>query len=531
MNHDSRTKNSSRNIIFSMIAYIVQIVLGFVVRRYFIYFFCEEYLGINSVFSNVLSLLSLAELGFGTAIVFAMYKPMATGDKEQVRELLQFYKKCYTIIGLVVLGIGLAVFPFMQYFKNKAPNVDVNFYIVYAIYLFNSVISYFFSYRRSLLYTSQRSDIESKVNLALNILASALQILVLFTLQNFYVYLAILGLSTIVNNIIIYIYTDKHYAEYIQKPISALSPDTRKQINKNILAMIYHKIGGAVVYSTDSLLVYFMLGSSVLGKYSNYLLITTYVTALISIITNAIKGSVGNSIASESTDKNLGLFQKLNFIYMWLVSFCTICIFVLSDPFIDIVLTKDPNANLLFDKTIITLIAFNFYFSVSRYMCGTFKECAGLFYQDRYKPLAEALINLVASIVLTYFFGLAGIIAGTIISSISTGLWVEPYVLYKHYFNSNFLKYMLKHLWFTLATIVSAIGTYFVCNFIPNTSIWLLALKFATCIVVSNVFLLACLCFMPNFKSNVGYLKTLAQSVLKRGKDPAPSAPNTDEVA
>lgn len=514
----SRVKNSSRNILFSMIAYIVQIVLGFIVRRYFIYYFCEEYLGINSVFSNILSLLSLAELGFGTAIVFAMYKPMADDDKEKVRQLLQFYKKCYTIIGLIVLGIGLMVFPFMYYFKSKVSNIDVNFYVVYSIYLFNSVVSYFFSYRRSLLYTSQRNDIESKVNLIINIFSSLLQVLILFTIRNYYIYLSVSGIAQILNNAIIFFITEKKYGDYTKKPQSVLDKKTVKEINKNIFAMIYHKIGTAIVYSTDSLIIYFMFGSSTLGKYSNYLLITTYVTSMIAIITNAIKGSVGNSIASETSEKNYHLFKKLNFFYMWIVSFCSISIFILSDPFIDIVLTKNPQTNLLFNRVIITLISLNFLFSVSRYLCGTFKECAGLFYQDRFKPLFEALINLVVSIILSFKWGLAGVVLGTIVSSITTGVWVEPFVLYKYYFKKSCKEYFLKYLWFVIVAIVSGVGTYYLCNLIPSSNLLNLIIKFIICAIIPNCFLLLLLFWIPEFKDNFRFAKNLLLSLLKKQK-------------
>jgi len=235
---ESRTKNSSRNLIFSMLAYIIQIVLGFLVRRYFIYYFNEEYLGLNSLFTNVLSLLSLAELGFGGAIVFAMYKPMAEGDEEKVRQLLYFYKKCYLMIGLIILGIGLCVLPFMDYFKKQAPNVDVNLYVIYLINLFNTVISYFFAHRRSLLYTNQRNDIESKINMVINIALTGMQLVVLIFVRNYYLYISLTGITTILSNALIFFVTQKLYKNYLRKPEAYLDKESKREINKNICAMV-----------------------------------------------------------------------------------------------------------------------------------------------------------------------------------------------------------------------------------------------------------------------------------------------------
>lgn len=517
LKNNSRTKNSFRNLSFSIIAYVIQIILGFFTRRYFIYYFGTEYLGLNSLFSNILSILSLAELGFGTAIVFSMYKPMAEEDTEKVSELLNFYKKCYTIIGFIVIALGFCVLPFMSYFKSKAPNVDVDLYLVYIIFLFNTAISYFFAYRRSLLYTSQRNDIESKINMMFNIVSSGLQLIILLFIKNYYLYILVSGIVSLSNNFVVYGITNRLYSEYLKKPTSKIDSGTKKEINKNIKALIFHKIGTAIVYSTDSILIFVLLGSTSLGKYSNYLLITSYVTTFISFFTAAVRGSIGNSIATESVEKNTKLFSKLNFVYMWLVSFCTVCIFVLADPFIDTVFNKG-STELLFDKTIIILICVNFFTTVSRYMCGTFKECAGIFYQDRYKSLIEAIVNLVSSVIFAKFIGLAGIILGTIISNVFVSLWVEPYVLNKYYMKQSTIKYFFKYTIFVVATVVTALITQFVCNKLPTGGVTLLVARFAICAILPNICLFLCLCWMPEFRECLNYFSKLVTKFTSKKK-------------
>ena len=505
---DSRTKNSTRNIIFSLVAYFIQIVLGFFVRRYFIFYFGEEYLGLNSVFANVLSFLSLAELGFGTAIVFSMYKPMADGDEEKVRQLLQFYKKSYFMIAIIVVVLGLLVLPFMNYFKAQAPNVNANFYVVYLIFLFNSVVSYFFAHRRSLLYTSQRNDLESKINILLNIVLTGLQLVACFA-KNYYIYILLSGIFAIIGNLLVFLITQRKYKKYLEKPQGYLDKETRKTINKNVYSMVFHKIGSIIVYSTDSLVIFMILGAVSLGKYSNYLLVTTYLSTIIGIFTGALRGSIGNSIASESVEKNVALLKKLNFIYFAIISFATIAIYVMVDPFIDVVLTHDASASLVLDKTVLLLICINFFLSQSRYMMGMFKECAGLYYQDRYKSLFEAGINLIVSIVLAYYIGLSGVIIGTIVSNIATSLWVEPYVLNKHYLKESTAKYFGKYLLYTLAMLVSAVVTVFVCNFIVATDFWTLVLKGVVCCAMAGVMLLITMSPHKEFKETLSWGKEI----------------------
>lgn len=527
---ESRTKNSIRNIIFSITAYLIQIILGFLVRRYFIYYFNEEFLGLNSLFSNILSVLSLAELGVGGAIVFSMYKPMAEGDKEKVSALLNFYKKCYLIIGCIVLVLGLCVIPFMGYFKAKAPQVDVNLYMVYLIFLINSVLSYFFAHRRALLYTDQRQDIESKINILINLLQASLQLVVILVIKNFYVYLLCTSLSTLLSNTFVFLITNKKYGEYIKKSASKIDDTTKKEITKNVYAMLFHKIGGVVVFSTDSILIYLLIGASQLGRYSNYALIISCVTSIITLYVSAIKGGIGNSIASRDEKENYKLLNKLNFAHLFIVAFCSICIFVLSDPFINTVLTKDANTSLLLDMGTVLALCLSFYLTQSRSMIGTFKDCAGLFYQDRFKPVFEVVVNLVTSIVLAKWLGLVGIVLGTIISTVSAPLWIEPYVLNKYYYKQNTGKYMLKYLMCLMITMACGVATYFVCALLPIGGVGWLVLRFAVCGLIAGITLFAGFMIVPEFRQSINWGKQIVVGILHRKRKIVVNAECLDEI-
>lgn len=495
----------------------MQIVLGFLARRYFIYYFSTEYLGLNSLFSNVINILSLAELGFGGALVFAMYRPMAEGDEEKVRQLLSYYRKCYLIIGVVILTAGLCVLPFMDYFKSKAPNVNVNIYIVYLLILFNTIISYFFAHRRSVLYASQRSDIESKIAIITKVLLNLAQLLIILLTKNFYLYVGISGLFTLLDNVIVFFVTQKRFKEFIGKPKYTLGVEERQSIRKNVFSLFFHKLGGVIVFGTDSLLIFTLFNAETLGIYSNYMLITSQITTFIGLFIGAIQGSVGNSIASESVEHNKKLFEKLNFAYFAIISFCTACIFALVDPFISVVLVKG-DASLLIDTSVKVLILVSFYLTQSRRMVVAFKDCNGLFYQNRFSPVVESIINLVASVVLAQFIGLAGIILGTIISTIFVPLWVEPYILNKYYFKESTPKYFAKYTLYTICMIICCILTYLVGLLVPQSTVWWLVAKFALCGITAVATILLTMSPFKEFKECIHWSKNIFHNVFQKIK-------------
>lgn len=504
---ENRTKRASKNMIIALISYAIQLVVGFIVRRYFIYYLGEAYLGLSSLFSNILSILSLAELGFGTAIIFAMYKPMAEQDAEKVKQLLQQFKKYYSIIGTIIFVLGISILPVLKYIVGDVGNLDVNLYIAYIIYLVQSVVTYFLAHRRALFGTSQRNDIETTINLICNILLYVLQLISVIVIKSYYAYIISAVLLNIFNNILVLVVTNRQYAEYIGKPLTRLPLDERQSINKNVLAMIFHKIGGVLVFATDSILTTLLVddGLGVLGKYSNYTLITTSITTIMYLLISATKGSMGNAVALKNPEENYKLKKKIEFLYLWLTSFCTICIFVLIEPFINVILTKGNSQSLLLGKEIALLVCASFFLTHSRQITLAYIDVVGLFRPWRFKALFEAIINLVVSIVLGMELGLVGIIIGTLTSTIFMPLWVEPMVLEKHYFkNGKSIKnHWLYFALFVFSTLISGAVTYFACGLIQTDTLWTLIAKFAICAVVPNVMLLLCLWWTPEFKECV----------------------------
>lgn len=509
----TRTQNVKRNLTFNIIKYIVQLILQFVSRTVLVYVLGAEYTGLNGLFTNIFSFLNLAELGIGSAIVFSMYKPLADGDYDQVRTLQRLYKKFYLCIALFVLVVGGVLTPFLDKLISGKPNVDINIYIVYVMYLVNAVIGYISADKRSLLNAMQRNDIENKVNTICIFIMTALQIVVLLLFKNYYIYYSLTIVTTLMECIILQIFAIKKYP-FLKGNTVALEPSVKKNIAKNVAALSFHKIGTAAVFSTDNIIISAFCGLTILGYYSNYALIITSLNLVFSLITSSMQGSVGNLIASTDREYTHRKFEQMNLIFSVLCGFCTVCMFVLFQPFIKAWM---PNDSYLLSFFTMTLICISFYLSKMRSCVLMFKDAAGLFWQDRWKPIVEAVVNLVVSIVLVIYMGLDGVIIGTIVSTLIAPFWVEPLMLYKHHFKLSPKKYFFKYIYNTIITAVIAAASFGICYFIPIGGVWFLILRFAVCIVATMLLLVLAHCWRPEFKEVLQlYVKPILNKIFKK---------------
>ncbi|MCX4313396.1 MAG: oligosaccharide flippase family protein [Clostridia bacterium] len=504
-NEQSRSVNSIRNTVFAAIAYVVKLLAQFVVRFVFIRYFVAEYLGVNGLFTNILNVLSLAELGVGNAIVYSMYKPIAENDTEKIKSLVRLYRNLYLIIALVIIVIGLALIPALPFLIKDAPNVDINLTVVYLLFLAQTAIGYFFAYRRSLVFAYQRNDVESKVSLLAQCILAVTQILIIIFWKNFYAYTAAFVLCNALDAIIVFAVSYKLFPE-IRGKAKKLEKSDSKIIAKNTGAMVCHKLGSAIVFSTDSIIISAFIGAAVLGYYSNYTLITAAMTSVVNLAMTAIKGSIGNLIAQKGADEVYKIYQALNFMLMWLVGFIAIGLIVCFQHFIRL---YTGQAEYVLGFTTMILLCVSFYLTQSRAITNNFKECAGLFWNDRFKPLFESGINLGLDFLLVYFMGINGVIIATIISTIAAPLWIEPYVLYKHYFKESLWHYFVRYLVYTVITLIVGGITYAICYSIPSDGLWWFLLRFAVCIIVPNALFLIIYFKMPEFKYLFGVIKSI----------------------
>ncbi|MBO0454300.1 lipopolysaccharide biosynthesis protein, partial [Candidatus Enterococcus murrayae] len=368
----NRLQYSLLNSSISTIIYVFRLILQFVVRTYFIKFLGAEYLGLNGLFTNILSILSLAELGIGTSIVYSMYKPLADENRQKIRSLMQLYKKAYNYIGLLVGLIGICIIPFLKYMIKSDLSIN-EIYIIYILFLLNSVVSYFFTYKRSLIIADQRSYIVSLNDFIFLLITNIIQIAVLYLYPNFIVYLSIQIFFTFLTNLNISRKTDKDYP-YLKEDIhEKLEPETISEIKKNVIGNVSSKIGGVVVMGTDNILISTFVSLTAVGIYSNYLLLVNSVQNLCKQVTNSITASIGNFAATTSKDKGFELFKRHLFVNHTLIFFSSVVLLNVLNPFIKLWLGPD----FLLSDLNSTLIVFNFIIQVYRNTGFVFIESYG----------------------------------------------------------------------------------------------------------------------------------------------------------
>lgn len=486
-----RTKNSFINLIVSWSTQLANVLLQFILRTVFIHSLTTEYLGLNGLFSNILSYLSFAELGFGTAITFSLYKPLSENDEEIIAGIMNFFKRIYYIVGTFVLVVGLSLMPFITKLINDVPDIPC-IHLIYALWVLNSGISYFFVYKSTLIIADQRKDIVEKNNFVFKIIQLILQILILVLTKNYIFYLFVQIIVTVIANILISIIADKRYPFLKQKKNEKINLDILLEIKKNVGATILHKIGAIVIFGTDNILLSKFFGLVIVGLYSNYYLIINTLTNLVGQIQASIIASVGNLGVTATDEKKIEVFDKYFFINFWIYCFTTSCLASLLNPFIDVWLGKDYLIPIL--MTII--LVFNYFLTGFRSAAATFNNAFGLFWNTRKLPVVESIINIILSIIFSKIFGDIGIFLGTTISSLLTGIWYEPFVLYYEGFHKPPYLYYKRIIEYFLVTIVSMFLFIFLIDAIPFLRLGGLVLKFFVSGIGSNIFL-----FLVYFKT------------------------------
>lgn len=421
-----RTKNSILNILVSFGTQAVSIVLLFISRKVFLNYFTEEYLGVNGLFTELLTVLSLAELGIGTAMMYGLYDAVAKDNQKEICQLMNLYKRLYTTVGLIVIGIGLLMMPFLDYLikDNQIPHIR----LIFLMYLADSAVSYFLSYKQTIIQANQKAYVVSGVTMGIRCCQILLQILSMVVLHNFYVYIAIQIAGQICTNVVLSVVSGKMYP-YIRNNKEGLPAKEKIQsIYQHIKAMALHKFGAVFVSNTDNLIISAFVGLGTVGLYSNYKMVLNSLKLAMSYVYNAFTAGIGNLAATESGEKVHQTYNCLNFVMSMLYGWAACCLWLLFNPFIS---TFFGEKFVLADGVVAIIVA-DFYIHGMRQMTLRFRDGMGLYWYDRYKPFFEVVINLTVSLLLVKKYNIAGVLLGTIISSLLTNFWVEPYVLFRH---------------------------------------------------------------------------------------------------
>ncbi|MGQ3376824.1 lipopolysaccharide biosynthesis protein [Priestia endophytica] len=505
-----RTRSSIKNLAFAMVGQTIGIIVSFVSRLVFIRILSTEYLGLNGLFTTLLSILSLVELGVGPAMTYSLYKPLAEKNTEKVKSLMQLYKKAYTVIGIVVLVLGISLVPFLHLFIRDMPDIP-NIYLIYMMFVTNSAISYFFSYKRSLIITDQKRYIATYYRYTFFTILNIVQIGVLITTHSYILFLLCQIIATFTENIFVSRKANLMYPFLKEKNIFKLDKSSTHEIFKNIKALVVHKLGGVVITSTDNLIISRFVGLSWVGLYSNYLLIINALNLVIAQVFSSITASVGNLGVTESKEKTNSIFNVVFFLNFWIYGFCSAVLISVINPFIEIWIGKEY----LLKESIVIVVILNFYLTGMRQSVLTFKEAMGLFWYDRHKPIFESIINLVLSLILVKSLGIVGVFIATSISTVTTCFWIEPYVLYKYGLKVSVSSFFGKYLIYTLVTGITSIITLNIAQLMYKDSIITLILSMLVSVSIPNIIFLLLFWKTKEFNFLYSLVKTLLNKRIK----------------
>lgn len=455
-----RTQNSIKNFVVGIGGNIINLALGFFSRYFFLLILSVEYLGVSGLFSSILTMLSFAELGVGTAIVYSLYKPLAEDNTDEIKAIMQFFKKIYNIIGIVVLTVGMALLPFLDFFITDRRGIE-NLELIYALYVFNTAMSYFFSYNRSLLTADQKAYKLAVTDYLYKVLHIVGPILTLWMTHNYIVYLCTQIVITFFWNIIVYYKVQQQYPILQDRQKRKISESVKRDITKNTAAMMIYKVAIVVTSGTDNLLISRFFGLAEVGLCSNYTLVIQNMTSLLSQGINAITASVGNLSATENDDKKYRIFKVIFFTNFWIYSYASIGLFFCLNPLITFCFGKEY----VVSNSILIPMVVSFFLLGMQSTTTLFRDAQGLFWQGKLRPIAQTVVNLGSSIILVKLTGEVGMIFwGTAISRLTTNFWYDPYVVFKNGFHKPLYPYF-KRYGIYVVSILPLIG---VCNYIVH---------------------------------------------------------------
>ncbi len=477
-----KSKNATRNIMYGMVLKIYQMFMPFVMRTVIIYYLGAEFLGLNSLFNSILQVLNLAELGVGSAMVFSMYKPIAENDKEKLCALLNLYRKYYRIIGTLILIIGIAIVPVLPKLISGSLPAEVDLYILYFLNLSATVLTYWlFAYKNSLLQAYQRADVVSKVFIVTDTFKYILQIVSLIIFKDYYLYCIVLLVSQIMNNIMTAYAAKRRYPDL--EPKGHLAKDEQKIINGKIKDLFTTKLATTLLSSGDTLVISAMLGLIMLAMYQNYYYLISAVLGCFTIIHTAITAGIGNSLIVDTMEKVKKTFNMLFFGIIWLLTFCVGCFLSLMQPFMEMWVGKEL---MLKDTIVILLVIYFCVYELTQFF-SVYKEAAGIWHQDRFRPLICSIINIILNLIFVQKWGVYGVVFATIISSGCVSLpWVIHNV-FKYILEENPVAYLQKFLKYVLLGILINTLIGIITAKIHLPIIMDLGIKLIICISVINI--------------------------------------------
>ena len=463
-------KNVKRNMVANAVSSGIRLLFPFLNRTLFLWLLGPAYLGLNGLFSSILGVLILAELGFGTAVVCSMYKPVADDDRELLCAYLGFYRTVYRCVGTVIFVIGLALLPFLGKLVHGSVPPDIDLHILYLIHLVNTSASYFlFAYRGVVLGAHHRNDVITNIRTGVSVAQYIAVFLVLLVTRNYYHYVLATVVFTVLQNVLLVKASRRYFPDI--EPRGKLPPELRRRVVSDVKSIFPHKVGGMVTHSTDNLVISAFLGLVAVAAYGNYYYVVTTVAGLVAIVYSSMTGGFGNKIYTESKADNFRLFMKMNRLSMSVVLVCAALMIALYQPFIRIWTKNDPE--LVRHALTPILMVLYFYVMQSRQVLVTFKAAASLWKQDRWKPIVAGAVNLTTNILFVIFlpdaYKLDGVVFSTIIAFMFIQIPWESHVVFTAFFGkSESRAYWRDQAAFAAAALALCAAAWFASHFIQS---------------------------------------------------------------
>lgn len=454
-----RKRNSIFNIIGSLGSNFVVMVFNFITQAVLIKTLGVEYSGVNGLFTNILTMLSIAELGIGTTIIYKLYRPIADDDKETIKAWMKFYKICYRFIAIIVTIIGLLIIPFIPNIVGEV-NIKESITILYLVCLLDTVLSYLMTYKRSLLYADQRNYIINFVHIGYTVFMNVAQIVILLLVKEYIYFIVIKLLFRILENIILNRIVNKKYPYILEKSENITKAES-KDVFERIKAILLQKISFVINKGIDSITISMILGVTSVGYYTNYNLIVTAICNIIYQIVSSMTASVGNLLTENNTDKTYDIYKKLNMFNSYITAVAIVGFSCVATPFITVWLGEE----FILSNLILISFAYYIYADSIRRSITIYKEAAGICKEDQFMYVIMTVINLIASIVLCKIIGIAGVILGTAISYTFLIVYSYPKYIFKPIFKKEKREYYKENGKYLLFMIFSTVISYIVCSF------------------------------------------------------------------
>lgn len=511
----NRTKKATRNIIVSLLGYFCVVISGFITRTAILKYMGIEMVGIGQLFSNIFMMLSYSSLGLETSIVYSLYAPLQKQDENKVRIIMDFYKKCFRYVAICIGLLTLIFLPIIPYMVKDSESIK-DIYLILVLYGLTSASSYFYAYKRSIIIASQDRYLSTLFTDVSAVLKLVLQVLIISIVQDYTLYM-LTNVIVVISNILVACLADRRYPYLKEKITGGLDKEEKKDLVKTTAAMIEQKLGFVVTFAADSILMSAFLGVSVVGRYSNYLIVINGLQAGIIIIFQSVTAGIGDLAISEGREKLKLSWQTLNFVGFYIHAFCAVCLVILFNPFIEMWI----GAEYVFPLPVLLLIVLHFYIEGMRKPVITCKDAVGIQWNDRWKPVAEVTLNILLSLILIPICGgIEGILWAMSISMLLTSCWIEPFMFYRHGLHEPIGEYFVTYGKQVLITAIVTAVTYICARYsagLGGQGIIAFGIQLLVCLTVPNLLLIAFFHKSEEFHNIVCIIKSLLKNVRKRG--------------